>query len=400
MIRGKQRLGMATALVLSSTLGLVTLFVAAGCSVSDLVSGSTDDAPPGSIVWNDPSPIPSRNVPDDATYVGVEVCAACHGRSAPGHPEGIYAEWKQMAHAKDPTKLGGSGTIDIFTRFISDGLVPNTPCAICHVTGAPDTPNNPGSDRGGFDTNKDARSAHNLKFWSVQCEACHGPGSAHVASGGNRNLINRIPDSKETCWKCHTGLPNTKGVTPEGPATDDLIALFSSSLARGHNAGIMIAGAGGYEYPGVEYKHSPHTRIANTCQTCHALATGSSRRWNHTSTLPKKEVCAKCHGGANNAADIEHVVVNSSGETVEDIQEHIADLLIQLGGSTSSGAPDNNANGGALRAYRDTYGQDAKYRRARWNYSLVINDGSLGVHNYDYAKQLLLSSLADLAAGP
>ena len=37
-----------------------------------------------------------------------------------------------------------------------------------------------------------------------------------------------------------------------------------------------------------------------------------------------------------------------------------------------------------------------KYRRARWNFSLVINDASLGVHNFDYALELLTTSMVDL----
>lgn len=37
-----------------------------------------------------------------------------------------------------------------------------------------------------------------------------------------------------------------------------------------------------------------------------------------------------------------------------------------------------------------------KYRRARWNFALVLNDSSMGAHNFDYAIQLLTASAADL----
>ena len=58
--------------------------------------------------------------------------------------------------------------------------------------------------------------------------------------------------------------------------------------------------------------------------------------------------------------------------------------------------PDFNAAGGLLGNAADKTSSD--YKRARWNYAIVINDGSLGVHNYDYALELLLTSITHAPA--
>jgi hypothetical protein len=36
----------------------------------------------------------------------------------------------------------------------------------------------------------------------VQCEACHGPGSRHVDSGGEADLVTKVPP-ESTCQACH-----------------------------------------------------------------------------------------------------------------------------------------------------------------------------------------------------
>ena len=48
-------------------------------------------------------------------------------------------------------------------------------------------------------------------------------------------------------------------------------------------------------------------------------------------------------------------------------------------------------HGGPQGAWTDYWG-------ARWNYALVLNDGSEGAHNYDYALELVLTSIAHAPA--
>lgn len=110
-------------------------------------------------------------------YVGTERCGKCHGD--------IGKSWKKTNHAraydalkdkKDPNKLR------------------NPYCLSCHTTGF-DTPS-------GF--TREASTSH-LK--SVQCESCHGAGSAH-AEKPKEPGYGLITDA--TCLQCHD-----KGNSPD-----------------------------------------------------------------------------------------------------------------------------------------------------------------------------------------
>jgi hypothetical protein len=101
-------------------------------------------------------------------YLGETACASCHAEAD--------AFWKTMQHAHAYQTLSSQ-----FKEF-------NLDCVGCHVTGY----NRPG---GSTVTHVDA-----LK--DVQCEACHGPGSRHVESSGDTDLIQRKPDSS-VCRSCH-----------------------------------------------------------------------------------------------------------------------------------------------------------------------------------------------------
>jgi len=398
---------------------------------------------PGEVVFRDPSPTPTGHNLSGSTYVGYQVCAGCHGRLTSTRPDHtIIQEWENPAdnaHANDPATLIG-GNVNVYTSHIGDGVPVfdshgtqvAKQCGSCHATGGPnvtqpqdtirdqDNPN--GTD--GFDCSRDwfvptvkasdghftskvdtaawEVHKHNVRLMRVECENCHGPGSQHVLSGGDPTFINRVPDARQTCWNCHVHLPNEKGLIPTGPATDHSIntnqgpvanplTLYTSSLGHSHNAGILVAGTGGYEYPGEDYSdghNQPHTRIKDTCVTCHAPRNPQSPILDHSNLDPKITTCANCHGDAKRQHSVDTwLYVTRRQATVET-------LLIQLGGADSSGAPDANAGGGLLGAFPDK--TSLKYKRARWNYSLVFNDGSLGVHNFDYALGLLLTSISDL----
>ena len=101
-----------------------------------------------------------------ARYVGARACATCHGAAhlelqKPGAPH---------SRSLDPVKQRG------FLRV--------SQCLSCHVTA-------PGR-KGGHVAPGDAQA-------SVSCEACHGPGAEHVATGGKARLL----DAKASCAACH-----------------------------------------------------------------------------------------------------------------------------------------------------------------------------------------------------
>jgi hypothetical protein len=126
---------------------------------------------------------PAVTPPADQTYVGTKACTACHLKQ--------WMAWKKTKHNTDAfAKLPAKYKTD-------------KDCLICHATGF-------GTETG-F---KDETSTPTLA--GTSCEACHGPGSAHVAA--SKPYISKKPSEEETkmlkgtiykvlpqnvCMRCH-----------------------------------------------------------------------------------------------------------------------------------------------------------------------------------------------------
>ena len=116
------------------------------------------------------APAPQRGV---AFYTGIESCHDCH--------EEAYDVWRGTPHSHAYRTLE-----EISKNF-------NLSCVGCHVTGY----RQPGG----------SEVVQNEGLRDVQCESCHGPGSAHVAARGaaaRRSTI-RLQAPAEFCaTQCHT----------------------------------------------------------------------------------------------------------------------------------------------------------------------------------------------------
>nr|HEX4312440.1 multiheme c-type cytochrome [Kofleriaceae bacterium] len=115
-----------------------------------------------------PLPIP----PGEATYVGKGQCSDCHQEQVDF--------WKTTVHSH------------AWQTLVDRGQQYDLSCFGCHVTG---------SDRPGG-----ASLAKNENLRDVQCEVCHGPGSIHVAKGGNEKPIALVtsPPIDLCATQCHT----------------------------------------------------------------------------------------------------------------------------------------------------------------------------------------------------
>lgn len=112
------------------------------------------------------TPEPPQN---PTTYVGADACKTCHAVQ--------YDAWSKTKHARA-------------LRALSLEEQGSAKCIKCHATGPSEAiaavdsaPGNP----------------------NVQCEACHGPGSAHVnaaKAGGKPVKTSEIEES--TCTRCHS----------------------------------------------------------------------------------------------------------------------------------------------------------------------------------------------------
>jgi thiol-disulfide isomerase/thioredoxin len=114
---------------------------------------------------------------------GAEACRSCH--------EAEYADWKKTPHGTAMATLQTPG------EKVPEGAAEDVACVKCHATGAAGGP--PGSTLADFKTDE-----------SVGCEACHGPGGAHIEAGGGTDNIERLGDDcpvcviEAVCTSCHT----------------------------------------------------------------------------------------------------------------------------------------------------------------------------------------------------
>ncbi len=188
-------------------------------------------------------------------------------------------------------------------KSIRDWLVT---CAGCHTTG--------------FDT-----STKKFKEMNIGCEACHGPGSAHVTSNSKADIV--IDKSPEACGKCHirataadgSGFNFPVGYVPGKPDTLKYVpepynvtaSFFPDRTTSRHREQFL------------DYKESKHYTAGITCVSCHdshkvgtvtvydslpagvygikiynnVAKTVKYVAWDGSGLVkPKDELCKSCHG--------------------------------------------------------------------------------------------------------
>jgi hypothetical protein len=436
-------------------------------------------------------------------YVGRTACAVCHSG---GLADVKATTWAKTAHAN----LFKEGVEGVASDHYSGS------CISCHTVGY-DT--DPAAVNNGFD---DVAKKYNWVFPAVQdqkkgvydampdalkefatigCENCHGPGSQHIKSGGNRVEISVSYDSgtcaqchdapthhikngewnnsmhavvtedpsgagRESCVGCHTGtgfIDKVKGVTPpdttyrpvncqtchepHGQTSPDtaahLVRQESVTLADGtkittagtgglcmncHQSRVngptyaatsaassrfgphhgpqadMLMGTNGYEY-GKTIPSSAHGFVVpDTCATCHMPAVAETDpafthagghtfkpAWNGDDKTGRIELvasCQQCHGPDVTTFNFPLFDYDGDGE-IDGVQTEVQHLLDQL----SAMLPPLGKPKTALTI-------DSTWTRpqleAGFNWQMVANDGSLGIHNMAYTVGLLKASINDL----
>lgn len=149
-------------------------------------------------------------------YIGQDVCLECHGSDHSARP---CSEEDVVGHSRSYRALSSPPAEHIaIISGVPDRPVDSRICLSCHTTGA---------DVGRrwwaptFDVNA-----------GVQCEACHGAGSLHVAVRRNTKTHSTIddwptirPSSKAECRSCHKDRPSHQLVLEQDyrvPSTDRL----------------------------------------------------------------------------------------------------------------------------------------------------------------------------------
>jgi len=238
-------------------------------------------------------------------YVGSQKCRACHPDK--------YSEWKGTLHSRMVQEFNPGSTDANFeiapfnkgeVRFVIGGmdeydfvgrrdlkLIPFYwdmgkrewvkqdvynwigECAQCHTTGW------------------EAKS----RTWSeiaIACEACHGPGRAHVASGGKTKVIRSV-GSDEMCGRCHNGTEKEprQGVRIAVNHGKSLADLRADREARGE-----CLRCHSQDYREAPSESSPTLETAKygiTCVTCH----DPHKRTGHPGQLKEEtnKLCTDCH---------------------------------------------------------------------------------------------------------
>lgn len=169
---------------------------------------------------------------------------------------------------------------------------------------------------------------------NVECETCHGPGELHIKSNNKKN-INKYVLSENTCYSCHA---NEKD-----------------------NQALMVEGKTNQNYPHKNF-------IDKKCLGCH----------DGHKLKPEIKTCKSCH----------YKIINFD---YNGRQTEIKKLLNELNSLLKSYYRKN--------CLKDKWNSEINkdiYKWAKKNYNFILNDGSYGVHNHDYAKELLTSSIKKL----
>jgi predicted CXXCH cytochrome family protein len=222
-----------------------------------------------------------RDLPAGAQgYVGysnvqqqMTVCGNCHVTQ--------HNQWLTTAHAD---------------AFVAVGAVATTQavCAECHGT----------SHRGNDGTGPGGIAAVNdVRFHDVQCEACHGPGEAHVRNpdGGTAAMmlarVNAGINMSATCGECHNGFHHPYVAEWEASGHGRVIAAPAGNPAcSGCHEGKAALRAFGVLSSYQEQGQAGH--IAITCAVCHdphRARFDGQLRFSISVPDEQQNLCMRCH---------------------------------------------------------------------------------------------------------
>ncbi|MBI5645415.1 MAG: T9SS type A sorting domain-containing protein [Ignavibacteriae bacterium] len=283
-------------------------------------------------------------------------CNQCH--DAPPHHLSVE-EYGTSAHSNSMNEPGAPEYINRGSKTVW-----TSDCARCHTSnGYIDV-----FIKGGPDPTKAFTNAPYSNAAAVGCVTCHDP---HDATNAHqlRKPIDVI------CADCHSVRVSSRGL-------------------HGSHQGPMLNGQDGREFPGYTYTNSAHTNIADKCAQCHMAAPPSQDLQNKLGGHTFRVVYD------NGTPDVADDVVNNTGcvschtsgvtmSEIEEKQEEIKTLLNELKALLPLQANGNPK--GPLDTTLTPLQKDCSY-----NWGFVNNDGSFGVHNFKYAKELLTSSIAEL----
>ena len=239
----------------------------------------------------------------------------------------------------------------------------------------------------------------------IGCSSCHDPhGNSNPYSIRNvPNLADTLGTgfnyagmggTGETCMSCHKSRRNNvTQLTVAMGSTWGPHSSVEADVLLGRNAAVWPGGAA--------YNSSSHIfAVENSCVTCHmgaSPAVGNANRLRvggHTFNMSNPATgydhtasCAPCHGPKTSFDDFRAVADYDFNGTVEGVQAEVHGLLRHI------------------RMALPPVGLDTIHfslittdhlERAYWNYLLILNDASFGMHNTKFSVAVLQETLRQL----
>jgi len=329
-------------------------------------------------------------------------CAGCHTGQG-------FLQWYVQLQG-DSGRLAGSRTLDAVSlanlaSLTPDNVHPQT-CAVCHdphaqgtMSGEPNTATvrvegNTSLLPAGFMANGVGRGA--------QCITCHNSRNGEFSSGSGNPTLHEDGD---------TNFGTFTGFTEVDPPT--VPPTYRESYAEPHRAaqGDVLMGRNAYFFgSGQIGRRSKHSFIADTCTTCHMELTPPPAELsynlsgtNHTFT-PSLKICSDCHGNYDGGT-----IQEAFDASMEELNHEIALAVWRLAGSIPTDVvtefvpgrtPKVVVNGASvnLEDYLATafppYGVSSDIAKAAWNFSLLEEDGSKGIHNPSFTFDVINATIA------
>jgi len=358
---------------------------------------------------------------DASGYIGTEKCSACHSDQ--------YIAWKSSRHAKG---------LEMSSESNKDWI---KNCAGCHTTGM-DGPASAWNENG------------------VGCEACHGPGQDHMTNGGDKSkIVSGV--SADVCGRCHSRNPSGETLMSDGtgwvvgyrpgmrlsdvpglqmppldpavlppPPVDNHPLIYNTWKASGHskNPGRAFT-IEGKEWSGPitcvachkpHQSDNPHQLVAspdNLCGSCHSqlavLKGKGAKGVEQTRSLHTAISCFECHMTEKNHLmrvlrpdDPElpesRIDTCNACHEVKDRKKRAEQILDWVAWYKETLEPveaDMRIIDEALKNNPDLLNAELKQRLedTKANLSIIEQDGSEGVHNLDYALEIMSLAKRELA---
>ncbi len=328
----------------------------------------------------------TNTIVQGSSFTGADACMKCHNDET-GALLQAEGEWANSIHASgdnvDYTNRGGG----------SD-------CTRCH-------------DQQGFifwvDSGKIAGPYDNVS--AIGCFTCHDPhtrGNMSLRIESAYTLANAVVfDHGEAnlCAQCHHNRTDVRAEIVDNKATTNRFGPHHGPQAD------MLQGTGGWQFGTATYNTSGHANaVTNGCIGCHMGNPLTHNGYNvggHSWNMVQESTgynlaaeCTPCHAKATNTydfiADTSHTVSDYDKDgTVEGYQTEFMGMLDSLGKVLYSKSLVSRTITGSDTTYtaKTATIADKNMAGAVWNFVMLEEDRSEGIHNFKYAKDLIWNSI-------